>query len=172
MISESMQKALMDQVNAELYSSYLYLSMSSDLDSKGLAGFALWMKSQAQEELYHGMKLYDFVIERGGRALLKPIDGPQTEWSSPLAIFEAAYAHEQKVTGMINNLMNMAIEEKDHATSQFLQWFIKEQVEEEASADEVVQKLKLIGDGGNGLFMLDKEMGARPLLFAFPVSSG
>ncbi len=172
MISERMQNALMDQVNAEMYSSYLYLSMSSDLDNKGLGGFALWMKTQAQEELYHGMKLYDFVIERGGRAILKQIEGPQTEWASPLAIFEAAYAHEQKVTGLINNLMNMAIEEKDHATSQFLQWFIKEQVEEEASADEIVQKLKLIGDGGNGLFMLDKEMGARPPLFAFPVSSG
>ena len=170
MISERMQNALMDQVNAEMYSSYLYLSMASDLDSKGLGGFALWMKTQAQEELYHGMKLYDFVIERGGRAILKPIEGPQTEWTSPLAIFEGAYAHELKVTGLINDLMNMAIEEKDHATTNFLQWFVKEQVEEEASADKVVQKLKLIGDGGNGLFMLDKEMGARPPLFTFPVS--
>ena len=170
MISESMQNALMDQVNAELYSSYLYLSMSSDLDSKGLSGFALWMKTQAQEELYHAMKMYDFVIERGGRAILKPIEGPQSEWASPLAIFEAAYAHEQKVTGLINGLVDMAIEERDHATNNFLQWFVKEQVEEEASADEIVQKLKLIGDGGNGLFMLDKEVGARPPLFAFPVS--
>ena len=168
MISERMQTAINDQVNAELWSSYLYLSMSSDLNDKGLGGFASWMKTQAQEELYHAIKLYDFVLERGGRAIMKPIDGPKTEWPSALAIFEEAYAHEIKVTGMINNLVNMAIEEKDHATNIFLQWFVEEQVEEEASADEIVQKLKLIGDGGNGLFMLDKDVGARPPLFTFP----
>ena len=158
-----MQNALMDQVNAEMYSSYLYLSMSSDLDNKGLAGFALWMKTQAQEELYHGMKLYDFVIERGGRAILAPIEGPQTDWASPLSIFEAAYAHEQKVTGLINNLMNMAIEEKDHATSQFLQWFIKEQVEEEATADEILQKLVMVADSSQALLLMDNEMAKRAL---------
>lgn len=168
MISDRMQKALNDQVNAELWSSYLYLSMSSKFDEMGLGGFAAWMKTQAQEELFHAMKIYDYIIERGGRALMQPIDGVPTEWDSPLKIFEEVYAHEQKVTGLINNLVNMAIDEKDHATSNFLRWFVDEQVEEEASADELVNKLKLIGDGGNGLFMLDKDVGARPPLFTFP----
>ena len=156
------------QINAELYSSYLYLSMAADLDGKSLAGFSNWMKIQAQEELYHGMKLYDFVLERGGTVTLDTIEAPQTEWKSPLAIFQAAYKHELKVTGLINDLVNLAIKEKDHATNIYLQWFIEEQVEEEASADEIVQKLKLIGGKGDGLFMMDKEMAARVPIFSFP----
>ena len=168
MLTKKIQDALIGQVNAELYSSYLYLSMSADLEEKNLNGFALWMKTQAQEELYHAMKIYDYVHERGGRMTLKAIDEPPKKWKSPLAIFEAAYKHELKVTGLINKLVDLAIKEKDHATNNFLQWFVKEQVEEEASADEVVQKLKLVGKGANALYMLDKEMGQRPALFTFP----
>ncbi|MCK5024840.1 MAG: ferritin [Thermoplasmata archaeon] len=167
-LSKKMEKALNDQINAEMYSSYLYLSMASDLNSKALDGFSNWMKTQAQEELYHAMKLYDFVLERGGSVTLDAIEAPQTEWENPLAIFQGAYKHELLVTRLINNLVDLAIKEKDHATNNFLQWYVKEQVEEEASADEIVQKLKLIGNQGNGIFMLDKEMGARIPLFTFP----
>lgn len=169
MLNKKVEKILNEQVNAELYSSYLYLSMSADLEGKSLPGFAHWMKIQAQEELYHAIKLYDYILERGGTAILTGIEGPQTKWKSPLEIFKAAYKHETKVTGMINKIVDLAIKEKDHATNNFMQWFVKEQVEEEASADEVVQKLKLIGTG-SGLYMLDKEMVVRPPLFTFPVS--
>jgi ferritin len=168
-LKKKMEKALNDQINAELYSSYLYLSMSADLEGKGLAGFANWMKIQAQEELVHAMKLYDFVFERGGNVTLKAIKEPQGKWKSPLVIFEHTYKHEQLVTGLINGLVDLAIKEKDHATNNFLQWFVKEQVEEEASADEILMKLKLIGGKGNGLFMMDKELGTRLPLFTFPV---
>lgn len=167
-ISKKMEKAINGQINAEMYSSYLYLSMAADLDGKALAGFSSWMKTQAQEELYHAMKLYDFVLERGGTITLDAIEAPQKEWKTPLAIFQAAYKHELLVTSLINGLVDLAIKEKDHATNNFLQWYVKEQVEEEASADEIVQKLKLIGGKGDGLFMLDKEMAARLPLFTFP----
>ena len=167
-LSKKMEKELNEQINAEMYSSYLYLSMASDLNRKALDGFSSWMKTQAQEELYHAMKLYDFVLERGGSVTLDTIEAPKTEWKSALEIFQAAYNHELLVTSLINDLVDLAIKEKDHATNNFLQWYVKEQVEEEASADEIVQKLKLIGSQGNGLFMLDKEMGARLPLFSFP----
>jgi ferritin len=167
-----MQEALNSQLNAELYSSYLYLSMASYYESVDLTGFAHWMRTQAQEELFHAMKFYDFVNERSGKVTLQEIEGPPVEWESPSAPFEHAYQHEQKVTGLINDLVNLAIEEKDHATNNFLQWFVKEQVEEEASANEVVQKLKLTGGEGNGLFMLDSELGQRLPLFTFPAGKG
>ena len=171
-ISKKMEKALNGQINAELYSSYLYLSMAADLDDKALAGFSHWMKTQAQEELFHAMKLFDFVLERGGNVTLDAIEAPQTSWKSPLAIFQAAYKHELMVTGLIDGLVDLTIKEKDHASNNYLQWFVKEQVEEEASADEIVQKLKLIGGKGDGLFMLDKEMALRVPLFTFPVTPG
>lgn len=161
MLTEKMQEALNKQINAEFYSAYLYLSMSAYFESIDLAGFARWMRVQAQEELTHAMKIYDYVNERGGRVVLYPIEGPPTEWDSPLATFEAAYRHEQKVTGLINELVNLAQEEKDHATYIFLQWFVTEQVEEEASAKEVVQKLKLAGNAPGALFMLNRELGQR-----------
>jgi ferritin len=169
-LSENMQEALNNQMNAELYSSYLYLSMAAYYRSIDLQGFAHWMHCQAKEELFHGIKLYNFINERGGKAIMKPIEGPPTEWNSPSAPIEHAYNHELKVTGLINDLVNLAIEEKDHATNNFLQWFVKEQVEEEASADEVVKKLKLTGGEGNGLFMLDQELAARLPIFTFPVA--
>lgn len=161
MLSEKMQEALNKQVNAELYSAYLYLSMSAYFESIDLAGFANWMRVQAQEEVMHATKIYDHINERGGRVLLFSIEGPPTEWKSPLAVFENTYHHEQKVTGLINDLVSLATEEKDYATNAFLQWFVTEQVEEEASAKAIVQKLKLIADAPGGLFMLDQELGQR-----------
>lgn len=161
MISNKIQEAFNEQINAELYSSYLYLSMSAYFESISLPGFAHWMRCQAQEEVVHAMKFYTFISERGGSVQLKAIDGPPTEWESPQAVFEAAYAHEVKVTGLINALVDLAIQERDHASNNFLQWFVAEQVEEEASADEVLQKIKLAGDHGGGLFMLDRELGQR-----------
>ncbi len=161
MLSEKMLKALNQQINAELYSSYLYLSMSAYFQSTNLGGFAKWMRVQTQEELTHAMKIYDYVNERGNRVVLKQVEEPPSEWSSPLAAFEDTYRHEQKVTGMINKLVNLAVEEGDHASSIFLQWFVSEQVEEEASADEIVQKLKLVGDDGGAIFMIDRELAQR-----------
>jgi ferritin len=161
MIKEKIREALNQQLNAELFSSYLYLSMAAYFESINLKGFANWMRVQTQEELVHAMKFYDFIIERGGKAVLAPIEGPPTEWESPLAVFEHAYEHEQKVTGLINNLVDLSIAEQDHATNNFLQWFVAEQVEEEASADEVVQKIKLMGDASGGLFMIDQELAQR-----------
>jgi len=169
MLKERIEKALNDQVNAEVFSAYLYLSMSASFSEMNFSGFAQWMKVQATEEMVHAMKIYDFIIERGGRVTLTQIDTPETVWESPLAAFEAAYKHEQYVTSRINDLVDIAIEEKDHASNIFLQWFVTEQVEEEASADEIVQKLKLVGNQGNAIFMLDRELGARA--FTMPAAS-
>ena len=161
MLNNDMEKALNAQVNAEMYSAYLYLSMSAYFQSKSLGGFASWMRVQAQEEMVHAMKLYDFINERGGRVILELIEAPPTEWDSPLATMEAVYEHEQKVTGLINELVELALEKHDHATNIFLQWFVSEQVEEEDSANDVVEKIKLMGDARGGLFMLDRELGQR-----------
>jgi len=170
MISKKMEKALNEQVNAELFSAYLYLSMEAYFKSLNLNGIATWMRVQTQEEVMHAMKIYDYVNERGGRVILKSISEPQAEWKSPLAAFEAAYQHEQKVTALINGLVNLAIEEKDHAANMFLQWFVNEQVEEESSADAIVQKLKLMADAPGGMYMLDNEMGQR--VFTPPAAEG
>jgi len=163
MISNKMEEALNGQVNAEMYSAYLYLSMESYFRSLNLNGFANWMRAQTQEELTHAMKIYDFINERGGRVTLKAIEGPPTKWESPSAVFEATYKHEQKVTGLINELVNLAIEEKDHAANTFLQWFVKEQVEEESSVDKVVQKLKMADGNPQAMSTLDRELGQRAL---------
>ena len=170
MISKKMEKALNEQVNAELFSAYLYLSMEAYFKSMNLNGFANWMRVQTQEEVAHAMKIYEFINERGGRITLKAIDGPDTEWDSPLTVFKAVYEHEQKVTSLINDLVDLAIEEKDHATNTFLQWFVNEQVEEESSADEMVQQLKMMEKAPGGMFMLDRERGQR--VFTPPVAEG
>jgi ferritin len=170
MLSKKIEKALNEQVNAEMYSAYLYLSMESYFQSLNLKGFANWMRAQSQEEMMHAMKIYDFVNERGGKIALKPIEGPPTKWNSPLDVFEAVLAHEQKVTGLINNLVDLAIQEKDHATNSFLQWFVNEQVEEESSADDKVQQLKMIEKAPGGIFMLDRELGRR--VFTPPATKG
>ncbi len=161
MLSEKMEKALNDQINAELYSAYLYQSMAAWFTYNSMDGFANWMNAQAQEENMHAMKFYSHIHERGGRVKLRAIDEPQHDWKSALEIFEASYEHEQKVTGMINNLVNLAIEEKDHASNSFLQWFVNEQVEEEDNVSTIVDQLKFVGDAGQGLFMLDRELGQR-----------
>ncbi len=166
-MNEKIQDAFNKQINAELYSAYLYLAMAAYFEDINLPGFAGWMQCQAQEEVMHAMKFFHFINERGGRATMAPIEGPKNEWNSPLNAFEDAYAHEQKVTAMINDLVDLAMTEKDHAANNFLQWFVAEQVEEEATADGVVQKIKLAGDGG-GLFMVDKELGQR--VFTPPTS--
>lgn len=163
MLNQKVQDAINNQINAELFSSYLYLSMSNYFESKNLKGMAHWMRIQAQEERLHAEKFIDFVNESGGRVYLTEIGAPQTDWESPVAVFEDALGHERKVTGMINELVDIAITEKNYAANNLLQWFVDEQVEEEASADEVVEKLKLVGDNGAALFMIDNELGARPL---------
>lgn len=161
MLNPKIEEAFNKQINAELFSEYLYLAMAAYFESQGLKGMAHWMRMQAQEEHVHAMKFFDFINERGGRVALTAIDTPQAEWSSALAVFEGAYEHECKVTALINGLVNLATSEKDHAANVFLQWFVTEQVEEEASATEVVDKLKLAGDNGGMLFMIDRELGQR-----------
>lgn len=161
MVDDKMHDALNKQVNAEIYSAYLYLSMSAYFESINLTGFANWMRIQAQEEMTHAMKFYDYIHETNGNVTLTAIDAPQSQRSSPLEAFEHVFKHEQKVTGLINDLVNLAVAEKDHATNNFLQWFIAEQVEEESSADAIVQKLKLLGDARGAIFMLDQELGTR-----------
>jgi len=142
MINSKIEKAINEQINAEMYSSYLYLSMAAYFESINRSGFAHWMETQAQEEMKHAMKCYKYIYEKGGRVTLAAIDSPPTEWKSPLDAFESAYNHELKVTGLIHDLVNLARAEKDIATENFLMWYVEEQVEEEASADEIVQKLK------------------------------
>ena len=161
MLGKKMEEALNEQINWELFSGYLYLSMSAYFQSINLTGAAGWMYAQALEEGTHAMKFFNFINERGGRVEIRTIKEPQKEWESPLAAFEDAYEHECLVSGRINDLVNLSLEEKDHASNNFLQWFVGEQVEEEASVDEVVQKLKLIGGDGGGLFMVDQELGQR-----------
>lgn len=161
MLKQNIEKALNQQINAELYSAYLYLSMSAYFQAMNLKGFANWMRVQAMEEFSHADRFSAFVLDRGGRVQLTAIDGPPVTWKSTLAVFQDTYRHEQKVTGLINALVDLAIKEKDHATNNFLQWFVNEQVEEEAHAEELVQQLKLIGDAGQGLLMLDRELAQR-----------
>jgi ferritin len=163
MLSDKMQVAMNKQINAELHSAYIYLAMAAYFEAENLSGFGNWMRIQAQEELGHAMRFFDFINERLGRVILEPIEAVPAEWESPLAVFEAAYKHEQKISGLIHDLVNLALEEKDHSTNSFLQWFVDEQVEEEASADAVVQQLRLVGDSGYGLFVLDRELGQRQL---------
>ncbi|MHC4593032.1 MAG: ferritin [Planctomycetota bacterium] len=169
MLSARIQQAFNEQLNAELYSAYLYLSMSAQFEDLGLKGFAGWMRCQAQEEVLHAMKFYGHITERGGRALMQPIEGPQTEWDSPTSMLEHTLEHEQKVTALIGKLVDLATEEGDHAANAFLQWFVAEQVEEEASADDVLRQLKLVDDS-QGLLMLDREMGQR--VFVVPAAQG
>jgi ferritin len=156
-----MEKALNEQINAELYSSYLYLAMSAHFGDENLNGFANWMRIQAQEELMHAMKFFDHIAERDGQVKLQTIKGPEGTWKSPQEIFEAAFELEKYITGRINDLVTLAIKENDHATNNFLQWFVAEQVEEEASANGIVQQLKLIGKNSGGIFHLDMELGKR-----------
>ncbi|MBT4540646.1 ferritin [Candidatus Woesearchaeota archaeon] len=160
-INKTMQDALNKQINAEFYSAYLYMAMSAYSESINLPGFANWLKMQAQEEISHGMKIYEYIFSRAGKVILDKIEQPQTEWKSIQEVFNDTYEHEKKVTELINNLVDLSREEKDKATELFLQWFVTEQVEEEDSADEIVQKLKRVNEDPNGLMILDAEMAKR-----------
>ena len=161
MLSQKMQSALNAQINAELWSAYLYLSMSMAAADKGLKGVSNWFAIQFKEEQDHAQIFINYVLSRGGRVLLEPIAAVDTEWDSALAMFEQTLTHEKKVTSLINDLYNLAIEEKDHATRSMLTWFVDEQVEEEDSAREIIDQLRMIDCNKLGLYMIDKEMAAR-----------
>lgn len=161
MLSQAMQDAINEQIKNELYSAYLYLSMSAHCEANGMPGCAHWMRAQSQEEVEHAMKFFDFVNERGGRVTLYAIDQPPMEFDSLLAIFKETLEHERKVTAMIHGLYQLALEEKDYPAQVMLHWFIKEQVEEESSAAQILDMLEMIGDKGHALVMLDRELGKR-----------
>ena len=161
MLNEKIEKALNEQINAEMWSAYLYLSMAAFCHKNGQPGMAKWFEVQFQEEQDHAKILFNYIIQRGGRVDLQPIDAVPTSWESPLAVFENALTHEQKVTSLINNLFALTAAENDYATQSMLKWFIDEQVEEEENAQTIIDNLKMIQGNGYGLFMLDKELGAR-----------
>ncbi len=161
MISEKMNTALNKQVNAEMYSAYLYLAMQAYFQRLNLKGFVNWMNIQVQEEMAHAKGLYDYIQERDGEIILEAIEKPESNWNSPLEVFEAIYKHEQHVTALINQLADIADETKDRAAALFLQWYIKEQVEEEASVSGVLETLKMIKSDTHALLLLDKELMAR-----------
>ena len=169
MIDGKMLKELNQQVNEELYSSYIYLAMAADLEEKGFKGMAIWMRVQAREEEVHGQIFYNYITERGGKAELEAIEKPPTTWKDPLDIFKGAYAHEQHITGRINHMVGVAREVDDNASLQMLQWFVEEQVEEEANASEAVQQLEIAGSNGHANLMLDREMSSR--VFTAPTSA-
>jgi ferritin len=161
MISQTMQDAINEQINKELFSSYLYLSMAAYFASKNLPGFTKWMHVQAGEEREHAMKLYEHLEDRGGRVLLKAIAAPKTDWASNLEAFREAAAHEAMITASINALYETALQEKDYPAQVLLQWYINEQVEEEKNAAEIVANLELIEERGTAVLMLDKQLGKR-----------
>jgi ferritin len=161
MISKTLETALSRQVNRELYSAYLYLSMSSYFETVSLKGFAKWMRLQAKEERMHAMKIYDYIVARGGKVTFGDIEAPKNKWTSAGKVFEDTYAHEQKVTGMINGLVDLAMKENDHATFEMLQWFVREQVEEEEQALDILNQIRIVGDIPGHLFWMDHELGKR-----------
>ena len=161
MVKEKVQNSLNEQLNAELYSSYEYLAMASYFESENLSGFSRWMSLQSQEEYGHAMKFYNYLLQAGGKINLTQIDAPKVGWNSAEEVFNDTYKHEQKVTKSIYTLVDLAIAEKDHATNIFLQWFVTEQVEEEATALKILERIKLIGDNNSGLLYLDHELGQR-----------
>lgn len=161
MLSNNMEAALNEQIREEMYSSYLYLAMSAYFEGLDLRGMARWMRMQAGEEHNHAMKIFDYVFERGGTVTLKALAEPQASWASPAAAFAAALAHERHITSCIHSLVDLAASERDHATENFLQWFVKEQVEEEASAEPIARRLEKVGDHMMGLMFMDRELGSR-----------
>ncbi|MFC1601717.1 ferritin [Candidatus Sumerlaeota bacterium] len=166
MISKKIQKSLNDQLNYEMFSAYVYMAMQAHLDSIGLQGMANWLKIQTHEEMIHAMMIFNYLNEAGGRVILKTIDAPPEKWDTPLAAFEHAYEHECGVTKRIHKIVDQAQAESDHATNNFLQWFVAEQVEEEASVDQIIQRLKLVADTPGGLFLIDQELAQR--IFTMP----
>jgi len=160
-LTKVLEDAINEQINKELYSAYLYLSMAAYCEAASLPGFAHWMRMQAQEEVFHAMKFFDHVNDRGGRVVLQAIDQPPTEWTSPLNVFQHVLEHEQMVTGLINQLYALAVKENDYASQMELQWFVTEQVEEEKNAGDVVGQLEMIGDQTTALLMLDSQLATR-----------
>ena len=160
-LSKKMQDAINEQIREELASSYIYLSMAAYCESINLPGFATWMRAQSNEELEHAMKFYEYIHDRGGRVLLQAIEQPPAEFEGPLGVFEKTLEHEQYITGCIHKLYGMAVAENDYASLGILQWFVDEQVEEEQSASEILEVLKMIGEKGQGLFMLDRQLAQR-----------
>ncbi|MFH1996981.1 MAG: ferritin [Candidatus Omnitrophota bacterium] len=171
MISKKMVESINEQINKELYSAYLYLSMASYAASVGLNGFANWLNVQVKEEMSHAEKFYNYVIQQNGRVALKAIEEPPQKFTSMADIFKKTLEHEQLVTGLINKLVDLAKKESDHATDTFLQWFVTEQVEEEANASEILQKLDLIGKDGNGILMIDSQLAARVFIPITPAQA-
>lgn len=161
MINKEVAKVLIDQVNKEFYSAYLYLSMSAHFSDIGLLGFANWMRVQAQEEQAHAMLIYDFLVDRGEKVVLTAIDTPENTWKTTLKVMEEVLKHEMYVTSLINNIVTVAEKHKDRATMSYMNWFVDEQVEEEANAQDIISKLKLIGDDKSALYLLDKDLAAR-----------
>ena len=161
MFTEEIQQAMNDQIQHEVESAYIYLSMAAYFDAENFPGFAQWMKIQYEEEMAHAFRFYDYINDRGGRVKLQPVDQPPIEFDSPLAAFQAALEHEQKITADIDRLYALAVDEKDYPSQTFLQWFIDEQVEEEQHVGEVVENLKMVGDTSHAILMLDRELGQR-----------
>lgn len=161
MLNQNVQDAINQQIKNEVFSAYLYLSMSGYFESTNLPGFARWMRVQYEEELAHALKFFDFVNDRNGRVTLYAVEQPMSDFQSPLDVFQRALEHERKVTGMINDLYALAIKENDNPARVLLQWFVSEQVEEEKNATNIVEQLKFVGDNGTGLLLLDRELGAR-----------
>jgi ferritin len=161
MLSKTMEDALNKQINAELFSAYLYLSMSAYLEEANLPGAATWMRAQSDEENAHAMAFYDFIVRRGGRVKLDAIEKPKDSWKSLLEVFEDTLEHEQKVTKMIHDLVDLSHKENDHPSASFLQKFVDEQVEEEDTANEMLDRAKLVGENPGGLYMFDRELGSR-----------
>jgi ferritin len=161
MLSKKMEKALNEQINKEMYSAFLYMSMSAQSTNIGLPGFANWFMVQYKEEMEHAMKIYDYINNQGGKVKLMAIDEPLSDFKDPMDMFKRTLKHEQFVTKCINELVNLSIKEKDHATQIFLQWFVTEQIEEEGNDNDIISKLELAGTKGNGLFMVDKELSTR-----------
>ncbi|WP_297060172.1 ferritin [uncultured Duncaniella sp.] len=171
MLNSKVQDAINEQINAELYSAYLYLSMAQYFEAEGLPGFANWFKVQFQEEQAHATIFMNYVNQRGGRVLLKAIEAVPTTWESSMAVFEATLVHEQKVTALINSLYTLAMNEEDYATRDRLNWFVSEQVEEEDNCRELIDKLRLIGDNGMGIYMLNTELAARTYAAPSPLAA-
>jgi ferritin len=161
MLTKPLLKALNEQINHEMYSSYLYLSMAAYCESKNFPGFAQWMKMQSSEEYKHAMKIYEYIHARNGTVTLLAIDQPQTEFKSPLKMFEQTLEHERKISALITKLYELAVKENDYPTQVMLQWFITEQVEEEKTAVGIVEQLKLVGDSPVSIIMMDRQLGAR-----------
>jgi ferritin len=161
MIKQKVLDALNKQLNQELFASYLYLAMSAHFESVSLSGFAGWMRKQSVEENQHAMKIFDFILQVDGKVELFKIDSPKTGWSTPQQIFQEVYDHEKTVTSSIYDIVDLAQAQRDHATTTFLQWFVNEQVEEEATALKILDRVNLVGDNKNGLLLLDHELGSR-----------